>query len=131
MQVLKEYASNTSLFFVQKGKKRNYLPGTPGPFRVYYDPQDPGIAAGKTKPKFLLQGRIFTGPARILVDNGANTQYVGLDTCKRMGGIISQLKEQPKSVQVGDGRFADVVGACRIPVAIGAYTMMGPMGPYD
>jgi len=121
MQVLKEYASNTSLFFVQKGKKRNYLPGTPGPFRVYYDPQDPGIAAGKTKPKFLLQGRIFTGPARILVDNGANTQYVGLDTCKRMGGIISQLKEQPKSVQVGDGRFADVVGACRIPVAIGAY----------
>jgi hypothetical protein len=46
---------------------------------------------------------------------------VGVDTCKRMGGVITQLKDQPKSVQVGDGRFAKVIGACRIPVSIGAY----------
>jgi RNase H-like domain found in reverse transcriptase/Reverse transcriptase (RNA-dependent DNA polymerase)/Integrase zinc binding domain/Chromo (CHRromatin Organisation MOdifier) domain len=121
MQVLKEYPAGTSLFFTMNGEKRHYLPGVPGPFRVYFDPQDPSIAASSSKPKFLLKGRIFSAPGRILIDNGANTQYVGIQTCKRMGGVITQLKEQPRSVQVGDGRYASVVGACRIPVAIGAY----------
>jgi len=121
MQVLKEYSTGTSLFFIKDGNKRRYLPGTPGVMRIYYDPQDPSIAAGATKPKFLLNGRVFSSPAKILVDNGANTQYVGAATCKRMGGVIVQLKEQPKQVQVGDGRFANVIGACRIPVSIGAY----------
>lgn len=121
MQLLKEYPAGTSLFFTQNGPKRQYLPGVPAPIRVYYDPQDPAIGAGSTKPKFLLNGRIFAGPAQILVDNGANTQYIGIETCTKMGGVITQLKEQPKSVQVGDGRFASVVGACRVPVAVGAY----------
>jgi hypothetical protein len=121
MQILKEYSPDTSLFFTKKGNKRTYLPGIPGPMRVYFDPQDPGISADKAKPKFLLNGRVFSAPGKIFVDGGANTQYVGVDTCKRMGGVITQLKDQPKSVQVGDGRFAKVIGACRIPVSIGAY----------
>ena len=121
MQVLKEYSAGTSLFYVNEGKKRRYLPGTPGPMRVYYDPQDPSISADTEKPKFMLNGRIFSGPAKILIDNGANTQYVSATAVKRMGGVITQQKDQPKSVQVGDGRFADVVGACRVPVSIGTY----------
>jgi hypothetical protein len=121
MQVLKEYSAGTSLFFTKDGKKRTYLPGIPGPMRVYYDPQDPAISTNQTKSKFLLNGRVFSGPAKIFIDGGANTQYVGLETCKRMGGVIVQLKDQPKAVQVGDGRHATVVGACRIPVSIGAY----------
>jgi hypothetical protein len=121
MQVLKEYQAGTSMFFVKEGKKRRYLPGVPGPMRVYYDPQDPSISAEQAKPKFLLKGRVFSGPAKVLVDNGANTQYIGLAQCKKMGAVIMQLKEQPKHVQVGDGRFANVVGACRVHVAIGAY----------
>jgi transposase InsO family protein len=121
MQVLKEYNTGTSLFFTMDNGKRTYLPGIPGPFRVYYDPQDPAIGVANTKPKFLLNGRIFTAPGRILVDNGANTQYTGLQTVQRMGANLIQLKEQPKAVQVGDGRYANVVGACRVPVQIGAY----------
>jgi hypothetical protein len=121
MQVLKEYNNGTSLFFTMDSGKRSYLPGIPGPFRVYYDPQDPAIGVANTKPKFLLNGRIFTATSRILVDNGANTQYTGLETVKRMGANLIQLKEQPKAVQVGDGRYANVVGACRVPLQIGAY----------
>ena len=110
--MLKEYSAGTSLFFTLQDGKRTYLPGIPGPFMVYYDPQDPAIGAANSKPKFLLRGRVFTALARILVDNGANTQYTGLGQVKRMGGVLIQLKEQPKSVQVGDGRYANVVGAC-------------------
>jgi len=122
MQLLKEYPEGSSMFFVTgDGGKRQYLPRTPGPMRVYYDPQDPSIAAADTDPKFLLNGRIFTAAGRVLIDNGANTQYIGLDVCKRMGAVVTEIPHQPKQVQVGDGRFAKVVGACRVPVAVGAY----------
>jgi hypothetical protein len=89
--------------------------------RVYYNPQDPSISAEHARPKFLLKGCVFSGPAKVSVDNGANTQYIGLAQCKKMGAVIMQLKEQPKHVPVGNGRFANVVGACRVHVAIGAY----------
>jgi hypothetical protein len=122
MQLLKEYPEGTSIFFVlDENGKRQYLPRTLGPVRVYYDPQDPTIAAADVDPKFLLDGRIFTAQGRILVDNGANTQYIGLSTCKRMGAVVTDIPRQHKQVQVGDGRFANVVGACRVHVSVGAY----------
>ena len=98
MQLLKEYAEGTSLFFVRDGKHRRYLPGVPGSYRVYYDPPDPAIAASSSKPRFLLKGRIFTAPARVMIDGGANTQYIGADTCRQMGASIRQLPSQPKAV---------------------------------
>ena len=121
MQLLKEYPTGASLFYTQDGSKRTYLRGNPGVMRIYYDPPDPSIGAGHSKPKFLLRGKIFSSNAKILIDNGANTQYIGADTCKKMGGTVTQLAEQPRSVQVGDGRFAEVIGACRVPVTVGAY----------
>jgi transposase InsO family protein len=122
MQLLKEYPADTSMFFVTDANgKRQYLPRTPGPMRVYYDPQDPTIAAADAEPRFLLDGRIFTAKGRLFVDGGANTQYIGLSTCKRMGAVITSIPRQPKQVQVGDGRLANIVGACRVPVSVGAY----------
>jgi len=121
MQLLKEYSEGTSLFFVADGKRRRYLPGVPGPFRVYYDPPDPSIGASAEKPKFLLKGKVFSSPAKIFIDGGANTQYIGADTCRAMNATIRTLDEQPGTVQVGDGREAEIIGTCRVPVQIGAY----------
>ena len=121
MQLLKEYSEGTSVFFVTDGKHRRYLPGIPGPYRVYYDPPDPSIGASASKPKFLLPGRIFSGPGKIFIDSGANTQYIGADTCRAMDATIRELDDQPRTVQVGDGHEAEVIGTCRVPVQIGAY----------
>ena len=124
MQLLKEYGEGTSVFFVAQGKRRQYLPGLPGAYRVYYDPPDPDIGASACKPKFLLKGRVFSAPGTVFIDGGANTQYIGADTCRAIGAKIRVLDEQPGTVQVGDGHEAKVVGTCRVPVQIGAYKGM-------
>ena len=124
MQLLKEYGEGTSVFFIAQGKRRQYLPGLPGAYRVYYDPPDPDIGATSAKPKFLLQGRVFSAPGKVFIDGGANTQYIGADTCRAMNAKIRVLDEQPGTVQVGDGHEAKVIGTCRVPVQIGAYKGM-------
>jgi hypothetical protein len=138
MQVLKEYPAGTQLFMAKTKDtgKRELMPPTPWPVRVYYDPSTPqarqhtqqviaehtphtGQMRAQLTPELTMQthGTLDGSPVRILFDSGATGQFIS-KTCATRLGLKLQANQTPHThVTACDGRQVPVTSiatACKL-----------------